>query len=108
LRQPPFTLRHTQGERGRYRYETETVRAELVEARTANGPIESRVDITTPGLVVSLNNGFSRAPSGPADSHAAEAHAGEDDMSGMEWIALVISTALLVSIGVLAWKVTSH
>lgn len=29
-------------------------------------------------------------------------------MSGMEWVAFVIGTALLVSIGVLAWKVTSH
>jgi hypothetical protein len=40
LRKPPFTLRHTQGERGRYRHETETVRAELVEA----GPGRSVMD----------------------------------------------------------------
>jgi hypothetical protein len=33
---------------------------------------------------------------------------GANVMSGMEWIAFVIGTALLVSIGVLAWKVTSH
>jgi hypothetical protein len=50
LRKPPFTLRHTHGERGRYRHETATVRAEPVAARTANGLIESRVDITSKDL----------------------------------------------------------
>jgi hypothetical protein len=39
---------------------------------------------------------------------AAEAHEGENAMSGMEWLAFVIGSAVLVSIGVLAWKVTSH